>query len=101
MELELIGAFCGPGCVTILCDSIPQHNREIINLVLPKGELSEDDFKSIGSVLTTCSSLERLHMNCPPVQTSSEGVCLDVSMPFCKALCDTKSLKELVLTYSY
>ena len=72
---------------------------KIINLVLPEGEFSKDDLESIGSLLITCLSLERLHMNFPPA--TNVGIHLDVSMIFCKALCDTKSLKKLVLKFDH
>ena len=80
-------------CVTILCDSICKHNLRITYLVLPCTYLSERDFESIGSVLTMCLSLKSLNMFCLP----TEHVCLDLSMSFCKALCRTTSLEELVL----
>ena len=90
---------CKPGSVKILCDSICKHNPKIINLVLPEGDFSKDDLKSIGYLLITCLSLERLHMNCPWPPAIDVGMQLDVSMIFCKALCNTKSLKKLVLKF--
>ena len=97
VELQLFcNGVCKPGCVKILCDSICKHNPKIFNLVLPEGEFSEDDFESIGSLLTTCLSLERLRINWSPVN-GEEIIDLDLSMIFCKALCDTTSLKKLVV----
>ena len=82
-----------PGCTTILCDSICKHNPQITKLKLPEGELSENDLESIGALLTTCLSIEWLVMRC----STSEGICLDLSQSFCKALCETKSLQILWL----
>ena len=95
VELIMVGfdALYDTGCVTILCDSICKHNPHITNLVLPTTYLSEKDFDSIGSVLTTCLSLKSLGMLCLP----TEHVCLDLSMSFCKALCGTTSLEKLML----
>ena len=80
---------CVPGCITILCDSIRKHNPQINKLALRN--VSEKDLKSIGLLLTTCLSIEWLRMSCSP----SEGICLDLSPSFCKALCETKSLQKL------
>ena len=91
--VKLTGVDCLPGCIAILCNSICKHNPHITELVLPDGELSEDDLEGIGSLLTTCLSLKTLNMNC----SLSEGVCLDSSLSFCKALCETKSLQKLFL----
>ena len=85
---------CLPGCITILCDSICKHNPHITELVLPKGELSENDLEGIGSLLTTCLSFKILNMRSSP----SEGVCLNLSS-FSKPLCETKSLQKLLLHY--
>ena len=97
LSVRLLLIQCLPGCITILCDSICKHNPHITKLVvLPEVELSENDLESIGSLLTTCLSFKILNMHCSP----SEGVCLDLSSSFCKALCETKSLQKLVL-YSW
>ena len=80
---------CVPGCITILCDSICKHNPQINKLALRN--VSEKDLKSIGLLLTTCLSIERLCMCCSP----SEGICLDLSQSFCKALSESKSLQKL------
>ena len=93
LSVRLPEMYCLPGCITILCDSIRKHNPHITGLVLPDGELSENDLESIGSLLTTCLCLKILNMYCSP----SEGVCLDLSSSFCKALCETKSLQKLFL----
>ena len=85
---------CIPGCITILCDSICKHNSQITKLILPDGKLNENDIESIGALLTTCLSIERLHISCSP----SEGICLDLSQSFYKALCKTKSLQILLLS---
>ena len=82
-----------PGCTTILFDSICKHIPQITELLMHKGELSENDLESTGALLTTCSSIEKLHMVCSP----SKGICLDLSQSFCKALCETKSLQILLL----
>ena len=87
---------CLPGCITILCDSICKHNPHITELVLYRCSFSENDLKSIGSLLTSCLSFKILNMYCSP----SKGVCLDLSSSFCKVLCETKSLQKLVL-YSW
>ena len=80
-----------PGCVSILCDNICRHNTQITKLGLVKDKLTENDFESIGSLLSTLS-LETLHLS-----SSSAGarVCLDSLLLFCKALCETKSLHGL------
>ena len=84
---------CVPGCIKILSDSICKHNPQITKLALPYVELSENDLESIASLVSTCVSIERLHMACSP----SEGVGFDLSQSFCKALCETKSLQKLWL----
>ena len=93
LSVRLSWMKCLPGCITILCDSICKHNPHITELALPVGELSENDLESIGSLLTTCLSFKILNMCCSP----SEGVYLDLSSSFCKALCETKSLQKLQL----
>ena len=97
LSVRLSGMECPPGCITILCDSICKHNPHITELRLPHGELSENDLESIGSLLTTCLSFKILNMYCSP----SEGVYLDLSSSFCKALCETKSLQKLQLYYNW
>ena len=92
LSVKLFNIDCLPGCITILCDSICRHNPHITELALPYGEFSENDLESIGSLLTTCLSFRILDMYCSP----SEGVCLDLSSSFCKALCETKSLQKLL-----
>ena len=91
LSVRLSEMYCLPGCITILCDSICKHNPHITELALPDGELSENDLESIGSLLTTCLSFKILNMYYSP----SEGVYLDLSSSFCKALCETKSLQKL------
>ena len=93
LSVRLSWMQCLPGCITILCDSICKHNPHITKLVLSDGILSENDLESIGSLLTTCLSFKILNMYCLP----SEGVYLDLSSSFCKALCETKSLQKLQL----
>ena len=94
LSLKLTGGvICFPGCITILCDSICKHNPHITELVLGDGELSENDLEGIGSLLTTCLSFKILNMKCSP----TEGVCLDLSLSFCKALSETKSLQKLFI----
>ena len=83
---------CAPGCVTILCNSICKHNPQITDLMLPRGELNENDLKSVAMILTTLS-INSLCMLCSP----SEGMCLDLSLSVYKALCETKSLQKLIL----
>ena len=80
-----------PGCVSILCDNICKHNTRIADLKLSIYKLTERDFESIGSLLSTLS-LETLHLS-----SCSEGVCLNSNslLLFCKALCETKSLLNL------
>ena len=93
LSLELIGS-CIPGCLKILCDSICKNNyQKITNLRLPNAKLNNDDLESIGSLIAMCLSLESLYIWCKP----SEGVCL--SMSFCKALRETKSLQKLVVPW--
>ena len=95
LSVKLSGTVkCLPGCITILCDSIWKHNPHITELVLPFGELSENDLEGIGSLLTTCLSFKIVNMRCSP----SEGVCLELSN-FCRRLCQTKSLQKLLLHY--
>ena len=86
-------ACCDPGCIAILCGSLCKHNSQITNLKLLDTKLNKSDFGSIGSLTTTCFSLESLYVNCSP----SEGVCLDSSISFCEALYKTKSLQKLTL----
>ena len=57
-------------------------------------ELTENDFESIGSVLTTLP-LESLHVCLR--HSPSEGMCLDSSLFFRKGLCETKLLHTLFL----
>ena len=96
LSVKLSWVDCLPGCITILCDSICKHNPHITELVLPNGELSENDLESIGSLLTTCLSLKILGMDCSP--SEFEGVCLDLSSSFHKVLCETKSLHKFFLS---
>ena len=84
---------CDPGCVTIICNNICNHHSRIQNVALPKGQLSEEDIESIGYLFSTCLCLEKLHIFGSP----SEEMCLDLSHSFCKALCETTSLQELLL----
>jgi len=93
LSVKLPEASCDPGCMTALCNSTCKHNSQITNFALPRGELNENDLESIGSLLTTCLSLESLQLYCSP----SEGVCLELSSSFCKGLCETKSLQKLML----
>ena len=81
-----------PGCVSILCDNICKYNTQIIDLGLDIDKLTEKDFESIGSVLTTLS-LESLYVCLR--HSPSEGVCLDSSLFSCKGLCETKLLHTL------
>ena len=97
LSVHLSGMRCLPGCITILCDSICKHNPHITELALPFGKLSENDLESIGSLLTTCLSFKILNMYC----SCSEGMYLDLSSSFCKALCETKSLQKLQLCNRY
>ena len=85
---------CEPGCVSILCDNICKHNTQITNLGLYIDKLTENDFESIGSVLTTLP-LESLYV-CP-LYSPSEGMCLDSVLFFCKGSCETKLLHTLFL----
>ena len=93
LSMVLFFIRCVPGCTAILCDSICKHNPQITKLKLPEGKLSENDLESIGTLLTTCVSIEKLVMRC----SSNEGICLSLSQSFCKALCETKSLQILLL----
>ena len=93
-SLELMGS-CPPGHIEILCDSISRRNSQITSLRLPNAKLGKNDLEKIGSVLRMCKSLKILHMGCSP----SEGVCLDSSLSFYNALCQTKSLQKLVLPW--
>ena len=77
-----------PGCVSILCDNICKHNTQITYLEF-SNKLTKNDFESIGSLLRTIS-LETLNLS-----SYSGGVCLDSLLLFCKALCETKSLRGL------
>ena len=77
---------------SILCDNICKHNTQITYLGLYIDKLTENDFESIGSVLTTLS-LESLYVHLR--HSPSEGMCLDSSVFFCKGLCETKLLHTL------
>ena len=81
------------GCISILCNNICKHNTQITNLKLAIDKLTENDFESIGSLLSTLY-LDNLHVHLPNY-SSSAGVCLDSSLLFCKSLCETKSLHYL------
>ena len=70
LSVVLFFVRCVPGCITILCDSIRKHNPQITKLLLPDGKLSENDLESIGALLTTYLSIEKLHMHC----SSSKGI---------------------------
>ena len=92
LSLKLVIGSCEPGCVSILCDNICKHNTQITYLGLVIDELTQIEFESIGSVLSTLSleSLYVCHHHSP-----SEGMCLDSSLFFHKGLCETKSLYKL------
>jgi len=95
LAVKIESKSCDPGCVAILCDSIYKYNTQITNLILPRAVLNKNDLKSVGSLLTTCSSLGSLHMvYCSP----DEGVYLSSTDSFCQALCETKSLEKLWLS---
>ena len=79
-----------PGCVSILCNNICKHNTQIIKFGLVINKLTENDFESIGSLLSALS-LETLHLQ----DYSIDRVDLDSSLLFCKALCEIKSLHNL------
>ena len=82
-----------PGCVSILCNNICKHNTQITKLGLLIDELTENDFESIGSLLSTLS-LQTLHVrHCysPVKKEVCERLRLDLFLIFCKALCETKS----------
>ena len=79
-----------PDCVSILCDNICKQNTKITKLELVIDKWTENDFESIGSLLSTLS-LETLYLD----HSSREEACLDSSFLFCKALRETKSLHDL------
>ena len=86
--------FLPPNCVKILCHSICQYNTKITELDLPYAKLSTEDLDSLGLLLTTCMSLEELHMN---ESQPSEDVCLMSSQSFYNGLCSANSLREFCL----
>lgn len=86
--------FLSADCVKILCTSICKHNTSITELDLPYAKLSTEDLDSLGLLLTTCTSLEELHMN---ESMPSEDVCLVSSQSFYNGLCNAKSLKNFCL----
>ena len=86
--------FLPPNCVKILCQSICKHNTKITELDLPYAKLSTGDLESLGLLLTSCISLEELHMN---ESQPSEDVCLISSQSFYNGLCTANSLKEFCL----
>ena len=92
LSVALVIGRCEPGCISILCDNICKHNTRITHLGLDIDKLTENDFESIGSVLTTLP-LESLHVCLS--HSPSEGICLDSSLFFRKALCETKLLYSL------
>ena len=94
LSVKLVIGSGEPGCVSILCDNICKHNTQIINLGLHIDKLTENDFESIGSALTTLP-LESLYVGF--LHSPSKGMCLDSSLFFCKGLCETKLLHTLVL----
>ena len=95
VELRIIPT-CHPGCMTILCNSICKHNSQITYLALPDSGFNDNDLESIGSLLTTCLSLESLELYC----SSRKGVCLELSSSFGKRLCETKSLQKLTCRWN-
>ena len=94
LSVVLLWVRCVPGCTTILCDSICKHNPQITEVLLPQGELSENDLESIASLLSTCLSIKRLEM----YNSLSEGIC-NLSQSFYKALSEAKSLQKLLLPW--
>ena len=94
LSVKLLIENCEPGCVPMLCDNICKHNTQITHLGLDIDKLTENDFESIGSVLTTLP-LESLYVRLS--HSPSEGMCLDSSLFFCKGLCETKLLHTLFL----
>ena len=92
LSVELNVSSSESGCVSILCNNICKHNTQITKLKLIIDKLNENDFESIGSLLSTLS-LKTLHVR--HINSSSEGVYLDSLLLFCKALCETKSLHGL------
>ena len=94
LSVQLYISSSEPGCVSILCNNICKHNTQITHLKLVIDKLTESDLESIGSLLDTLS-LETLHVHHHHLDLHSEGVCLDSSFIFCKALCETKSLHNL------
>ena len=94
LSVKLVIYSCEPGCVSILCDNICKHNTQIIYLGLVIDKLTENDFESIGSVLTTLP-LESLCVCL--LDSPSEGMCLDSSLFFRKGLCETNLLHTLFL----
>ena len=86
---------CDPDCVTTFCDSICKYNPQITHLTLPPTTLNGNYIEMVGYILANCLCLESLDMNCPP--SEMEGMYLDSSVNFCKALCETKSLQTLIL----
>ena len=89
LSMRLYANCCEPGCVSILCNNICKHNTQITKLGLVIDKLAENDFESVGSLLSTLP-LETLDLT-----SYSGGVCLDSLLLFCKALCETKSLHDL------
>ena len=89
LSVKLNALSCELGYVSILCNNICKHNTQITDLKLVIDRLTENDFVSIGSLLSTLS-LETLNLS-----SYSRGVCLDSLLLFCKALCETKSLHDL------
>ena len=77
-----------PGCVSILCNNICKHNTQITKLSFIT---VDNDIECIGSLLSILS-LETLHV-C--LHYFIAGICLESSVIFCKALCETKTLHNL------
>ena len=92
LSVALVIRSCEPGCVPMLCDNICKHNTRITHLGLDIDKMTENDFESIGSVLTTLP-LESLYVRL--LHSPSEAMCLDSSLFFRKGLCETKLLYAL------
>ena len=85
---------CDSDSVSKLCDCVSKYNPNITNLRLPQALLNAKDLESVGSLISTCSSLKSLHL---ASYETAQVIDLRSSVSFCKAVHKTKSLEKLTM----
>ena len=82
------------GCVKVLCDYISQHCTHITELWFPYVDLSNEDLKSVGYLITKSKFLEDIKLHgCIPMAEDP----LIYLASLCKILCSSRSLKRCSL----